>query len=386
MLVASQVERIAESSAPILSVYLNTRIKNSSRHPRTSAHLVWFRKETTAIAATLSSEDRTKFQKEADRVDLFLARRRPAEAGLAIFAAPNTWTVVPLQTSLENAISWGRPSVGQLFRLLNEHRPYGIVTVDHQAARFFVYRLGELTALGEKAFTINESEWKKKELGHVTGERVRKTRGCNRELFENRLEAQYERLCHETAEQAVRFWKECNFAGLFLAGPERLVNFIHSRIAQPFSALVVAVSDDLVNFSRNSILRRLETRIGEAEQKRQLAVVEQLLAAEGKFGTNPDEVLARLQNGSVRTLVVAADLDLHLRECAKCGFATRSADPACVSCGGGLRNVSLLEILPYLASAHHMKVEFVSGEAALLLMKSGGMGGWSRLSRMKATG
>lgn len=240
--------------------------------------------------------------------------------------------------------------------------------------------------LDEKAIDIDKSEWKKKELGHVTGEGVQKTRGSNREVYEHRLEAQYEHVCHEAAEEAERLWKQFEFAGLFLVGPDRLVGLIKSKIAQPFSPLVFSDPEDLGKFSPQAILRRLEPLVSKIEQKRQMAVVEQLLGDEGKLVVNPDEVFAQLQDGTIHTVVVASDGNLTLRECVKCGLASRSADPACSGCGGELRNVSLLEILPGLAATHHIKVEFVSGEAAKLLAKAGGIGGWSRQPSLRAAG
>ena len=386
MLPSNQIQAIADLPAPILSVYLNTMNRNSSRHPRTSVHLTWFRKQAAAVAPTLPLQDRKQFLREADRVEQFLERRRPEERALAIFASEKTWTVVPLQTNIESELQWGKPALGQLFRLLNGHPPYGVVAIDRQAARFFVYRLGELTPLGEKVFDIDVSGWTKKDLGHFAGESVRKTRGSNREVYEHRLEAQYERLCRETAEEAVSLWKKSDFEGLFLVGPDQLTNLIRTKFPQPFSPKVFSISMDIGKFSPRSILRRAKPQMVEFEQKRQLATVEQILTGAGKFETNPDEILARLQQGSIHTLVVASDLNLKLHECTQCGLAVRSADPVCTSCGGELRPASLFELLQGLAARQHTRVEFVSDEAARLLAKVGGIGGWSRQPSKKAAG
>ena len=386
MLPSNQIQAIADLPAPILSVYLNTMNRNSSRHPRTSVHLTWFRKQAAAVAPTLPLQDRKQFLREADRVEQFLERRRPEERALAIFASEKTWTVVPLQTNIESELQWGKPALGQLFRLLNGHPPYGVVAIDRQAARFFVYRLGELTPLGEKVFDIDVSGWTKKDLGHFAGESVRKTRGSNREVYEHRLEAQYERLCRETAEEAVSLWKKFDFEGLFLVGPDQLTNLIRTKFPQPFSPKVFSISMDIGKFSPRSILRRAKPQMAEFEQKRQLATVEQILTGAGKFETNPDEILARLQQGSIHTLVVASDLNLKLHECTQCGLAVRSADPVCTSCGGELRPASLFELLQGLAARQHTRVEFVSDEAARLLAKVGGIGGWSRQPSKKAAG
>ncbi len=378
------LQEITEAPIPILSVYLNTMNQDSTRHLQMAARLAWFRRRAAEVASTLPVQENKQFQKEIARVEKFLDERIPEERALAIFSGARTWTALPLHASVENALEWGKPAVGQLFRFLTEHPPYGVIVVDHQVARMFAYRLGELTPLSEKAFDIDRSEWKKKDLGHFAGERTRKTRGSNRDLYDHRLEAQYERLCHETAEEAVSLWKKFEFAGLFLVGSERLTSPIRAKLAQHLSPLVFSIPEDLAKFSERSILRRIEPRIAEFETGRQEGLVKQLQSEEGKFVTNLDEILTRLQEGSIHTLVVASDLDLNLHQCRQCGRGTRSADPACASCGGVLHETSLLEMLPVLARSHHTKVEFVSGAAAKLLAKVGGMGGWSRQPKARA--
>ena len=96
--------------------------------------------------------------------------------------------------------------------------------------------------------------------------------------------------------------------------------------------------------------------------------------------------MARLQKGTIRTLVVAADHDFQVRECAKCGALNRSSDLLCPDCGGERRNLALLDILPRLAATYGTAVQFVSGEAAEKLVVAGGMGGWVRQSTRSAAG
>jgi hypothetical protein len=61
-----------------------------------------------------------------------------------------------------------------------------------------------------------------------------------------------------------------------------------------------------------------------------MSAVKLLQASNRTAVTNPDEVLAQFQNGRIRALLVAQDLEL-VRQCPKCGFASRGADPACAA-------------------------------------------------------
>jgi Bacterial archaeo-eukaryotic release factor family 10 len=294
--------------------------------------------------------------------------------------------VIPLQTSIDHEMRWGQPAVGQLFRLLGEHDPYNVVVVDHHAARFFRLHLGELIKLDEKRYDIDKSQWKRTDLGHIASERTRKAHGPERDLYEHRLEAQYEHLYRETAERAMALSNEHGFARVFLAGPEPLLSSLRTKFPASAAARLVPVPEDLGGFSSTEIRQRLEPLVADHERKRQTAEVEQLLSAASGTVTDADEALARLQTGTICTLIVAADHDFHVRECAKCGALTRSSDLVCPDGGGERHNTTLLDILPRIAAARGTTVEFVNGEAGLKLTAAGGMGGWLRQSTRNAVG
>jgi hypothetical protein len=48
--------------------------------------------------------------------------------------------------------------------------------------------------------------------------------------------------------------------------------------------------------------------------------------------------------------------------------------------------IALLDVLPRFAAEHGTNVEFVSGEAALILARVGGVAGWLRQPRRVAAG
>jgi hypothetical protein len=384
MLHVDQLQKIAALPSPILSIYLNTRSKNASRHPRAEACLAWLRKKAASISRTLLPRDAERFLQEVRRIEGFLHGRRPEEKALAIFAGPATWMVFPLQIEVGNELAWGQPAIGQLFRLLHESKSCCIVAVDHRAARFFTYSLGELTELATKQFEVDSSQWKKKSLGHLTSGRIQKMRGPYPDRFEHRMEVQYARLCRETAEQAAALSKQYGLAQIFLAGPDRLIGPMRTQFPPAFGEFLCLVPEDLGNFSAKELFQRLEPIIAECEQKRQMAAVTRLLGTDNGAVADLDETLAQLQNGSVRSVVVSRDFDLDLRQCTKCGLASRAADPLCAACAGERRKVTFRELLPTLLAAHKTGVEVVSGKAARLLERAGGMGGWLRQAKVTA--
>ncbi|HXJ37727.1 MAG TPA: VLRF1 family aeRF1-type release factor [Candidatus Eisenbacteria bacterium] len=373
-----RIHKIAALPSPILSVYLNTANQDPSLHPIVPAPLRWFAEEAEALSRTLLPRDKIRFREQVERIERFLSLRRTQERAIAAFVGPDAWEVYPLNVGLENQLRWGKPSVGQLFRLLSDHKPYGIAVVDHHRAQFLQFHLGRLTALAEKRYEINESQWKRSDVSHVASDRMRKAHGPDRDLFEHRVVAQFERLCRQTAEQLLTLVKAHDFQGLFLVGPPRLVDSIKKHFPSALSRFVVSVAKDWGGFSQAEIYSRLEPLVADYEQMRQLTEVSEILATNDKTVADPDETLARLQAGTIRTIVFAQDHDFEVRECAKCGSVSRSGDVTCADCRGERRRISLLDVLPRLAAEQDVKVEFVKGKAAQVLARAGGLGGWLR--------
>jgi peptide subunit release factor 1 (eRF1) len=381
-----RLQEIGLLPSPVLTVYLNTANQDPSLHPVVPACLRWFTDEAEALSRTLLPRDGKRFKEPVDRFERFLSLRRPQEKALAAFMGPDIWEVLPLHICLENQLRWGKPSVSQLFRLLSEHRPYGVVVVDHHGARFFRSHLGELTTIAEKHYEVDESQWKRTDVAHIGAERTRKAHGADRDLFDHRLRVQFEHLCAETANQLLALSKKNDFAGLFLVGSHRLIDPIQKRLPPAASGLVVSVSEDMGGFSPTEILRRLEPLVADYERKRQLAEVHHVMTADSRTIRDVDETLARLQRGTIGTVLLASDHDFHVRECAKCGLVSRASDIACADCGGERRRIPLLDVLPRLSTEYGVKVEFVRGEAAQVLAKAGGIGGWLRQSKKSAAG
>jgi Bacterial archaeo-eukaryotic release factor family 10 len=201
MLTMSQLESLSQLPPPLLTAYVRTVPVEASLHGATPEYLAWLKDESRPVVESLSPTEQQLFRKQVDRIEEFLRQRQPHERSLVILAGSAVWEIVSLQREVENELHWGKPSVTQLLWLASEYKPHGIVAVDHAGARFFHYRLGEMVEDEEKKFAVDLSQWKKEELGHVTGQGVRKTRGSQREVFRNRMEGQYARLCRETAQR-----------------------------------------------------------------------------------------------------------------------------------------------------------------------------------------
>jgi Bacterial archaeo-eukaryotic release factor family 10 len=381
-----ELSRFRELPAPILSVFLNTAAPDASRHPLVQPGLAWFEEQSAAIGKGLRPREGKQFYRQAERVKRFLVGRHPQEKALVIFAGPKTWKQISLPVAVENELCWGEPRVMQLFDLYCEYPSYGVVLLDHSRVRSLIYRFGKLTQSAERRFEIDRSQWKRKDQGRIAAEHVQKSRGPQRDLYERRIEAQYARLCRTVAKETLEFSLRNDLVGIFLVGPDKLIHAVHDGLPQSYGESAVLVSENLEKDSPRQLLQRLEPFFEAYKERGEIAEVERVQAAAGRTAiTDPDEVLARLQNEEIHTLVAAREFNPDLQECTVCGTASRSADPVCALCRGTREKTNLRELLAQLVDAgQKFNIEFVSGTAAELLMRTGALGGWLREAKASA--
>ena len=372
--------------SPVLTVYVNTAGKDASRHPRVRTDLAWLLDSAETLLRTLVYADAKRCERQVNRVRRFLEERHPAEKALVIFSGVKTWQVLPLQVPLTNELQWGKPKIAPLLPLLRGHRRYAVVAMDQKAARFFEFANSEVLLLGTKQFEIDASQWKRKDHGRVATERVLNSRGPLRDVYEHHIEARYKQLCHEISEEIASLSKKNKFDGVFLVGPDRLIQAVREKIPRPLVGSSVLVQENFGGSSPRQLQRRLQPIVDSYEQEQQLSAVKLLQASNQAAVTNPDEVLAHLQNGRISSLVVARDFDLALRQCPRCGLASSVADRVCADCGVERQEITLAELLARVLPTQGVTIEFVNGDAAQLLLHSGGLGGWLRVGRSAAAG
>jgi hypothetical protein len=378
MLTMNQLESMTQLTPPLLTAYVST--PSAERHMQAiePVYLRWLKKEAKIAAGSATQNEQELMKEQISRVEHFLRSRTPSEKGLVLLAGSGEWVVVPLDQPVENELHWGKPALSQLFWMLSADNPYCIVVLDQTGARFFRYRLAELAATGHMDFVIDTSQWKKKELGHVTGQNVHKSRGSQRDTHRHRMDAQFARLSRKVVERTIERCKREKDKAVFLVGMVRLILPIEANLPKGFPCAVQTIPEYLAHLSLPELQTRLESHIREWEERQQQNMVEQLLGDARDSVVGFDETLALLQKGKIRTLVIAQGLDQNLRQCSECGWIDRFADPLCPKCQRERFGVSLRDVLPELAWRTKTQVEVVSGKAAEKLSASGGMGGWLR--------
>jgi hypothetical protein len=272
-----------------------------------------------------------------------------------------------------------------LLWLLEEHKPYGIVSVSKKRARFFIYWLGEMLALED--IECISAPTKEKEMGPTARAfGVRVSRGTNRDVFEHHQDAQYSRYYRKIAEKIERWCEAEHLQSLFLLGLGEARAAIQAEIAANLRGKVVSVEEDLGWASIAELHHRIEPIVVKHELEREAALVDRLLSSEPGVVVGIDETLVLLQEGKLRILVVVKGLDADLKRCSECLWTDRTTDPKCPACGRERYPATLRDVLPGLARRYNVSMELVSGEAGQKLQKAGGMGAWLREFERKEYG
>jgi hypothetical protein len=385
MLKPDLIESLPDLPVPVLTVYLDTNRAKSTNRVLEPAYLISLKSQAKLLEEKMAPEDREPFREQLARVEAYLRLHPPHTKGAVVFSGQNSWEFVPLEAEVEDEVHWGAPDLAQLFWLLDEHKPYGIVIVGRKRAQFFVYWLGELLELEDKEFTLEPS--KEKEMGPVARSGgVRMSRGTDRDVFEHHLDAQYARYYRQIARN-IHVWSGAeNFQSMFLLAPLEMVHAIHKELPETLREKVMLVEEDLGWVSRADLHKWIEPIVMKHEVERKAMIVDELLTEDRSHLVGLDETLARLQQGRVRNLVVVKGLDASLKRCGECLWIDRTVDLVCPACGRERHSVTLRDVLPELVRQYKVSVEVVSGEAGDKLKAAGGMGAWLREFERKEYG
>ena len=377
MVTMDRLDTLSRMASPLLTAYIYANPSEASQHSLAPAGVAWLKTEGRVVANGLPAEGQEAFLEQLNRVEEFLRDHLPHERSLVIFAGPSGWETIPLQIEVQNEIHWGKPALGQLLWTVGEHKTHGVVVVDHTGAKFFQYWFGELTQHKEKKFEVDASEWKQKDMGHVTAmKQSQRSHGTQRDTFAKRVDNSYAHFCIETAHEAAAFCAEKGLTALFLCGPDRLIKTVERKLPKNLKQSIVAFDQDLAHLTLPEMVKHLEPHIEAWERKHEAELIAAVTSGEGGTVAGVDKTLAQLQGGKVRTLVVARGLNPVLHRCMQCGRTDRSGSSMCAVCGGERRDITFEEMLPELTRRQGLQIHVVSNGAAEALKGAGGIAGW----------
>lgn len=370
---------LASMPGPVLTVYLAT---NPLRHlNRNCDHGCsrWFGSHAKQLLTATDISEQDLLLRQIKRVKHFLKESLPESRGVALFAGPDAWHVIPLPSEPENDIAWGKPKLWQLIAIAQRHQPWCIATVDRSGARLFLFQYAELTPMATLEFHVDPTHWKRLQGFHSAERNVGMAHGAQRDLFERRYETQHARFLSEVAHRVLRTCESNGLNRILLLGPRRSIAAIEQKLPSSLRKQAVQIphlwhgSDSMIALSH-----RVEEILQGFEGDRKARKIMELGERGRAIVTGAEETLSMLQRGRLSLLIAEETFNPILGYCSTCDHANATSTSNCPRCQRPVVQQSMHEILPQLLIRHGCESEFVSGKAADRLHKMGSMGGWLR--------
>ena len=388
MLDTHRVRLLARISPPVLTAYMDTNPATRRNQGHPPGYLAWLKTSARGLEDRVPPSERTTFREDVRRLDRHLQNQPPRVRGLVAFSGRRSWELLPLQVKVDDELHWGPPALKQLFWLLDEHPPAGIVVVSRAEARLFRVWMGEVVEESRATIVLDRSAWRKKHLVGPSHPGIGKRRGVQRDRLARRVEAQYARFAVELANRVQRWSERHRLRPVLLVGPSAIINAAFAALPVAFRPRVALRRENLSQLSPAALYARVGPILTRWQRDDEVARVEALLSAAGsdRVAAGVDQALAGLQEGRVRELVIARGIDGGVRQCEQCGWADRSADPRCARCGGPRRTVPVRVVLPELARGRRVSIDVVAGRAAQRLRRVEGVAAWLDSNRRGTRG
>lgn len=347
--------------ALVTSCYLDVDGANHVRHADVLRELDRLLREARA-RANGSSSLATDLRRIEEHVRGGIDRSRTR--GLVMFScsAHDFWRVVELPVPVRSQVVINHtPAVRQLEVVVDEYERFGVLLVDRQRARMFVFELGELI---ESSAMIDELPRGDDDDHSYTKDQVR-----------DHVAARAHQHLRAAARVAFRVFQEQGFERLVLGASDEIASELESVLHPYLRERVVARCGIPVHASDEEIRQAALEVEAAVERRKEAEVVARLREAVGaghRGAAGLDATLQALVERRVETLLVSSGFAHAGWRCDGCGWMGRLGR-ACPACQAEMRQVDdVVEEAVEEALAQSCRVEMCVGNADLDVL--GGIG------------
>ena len=302
-----QLAAFTPTDLPVLSLYLNAQ---SDQHGRDS-FASFVRKELPARAKTyqLRSPARESFDRDAERIKKYLHDEvQPSTNGLAIFAcagAEEFFEAVQLEAPITEHQLYvdHQPHLYPLTRVLDQYPRYAVLVADTNAARLFVFGIGE---------RLNTEQ--------IHNTKVSRTAagGWSQARYQRHVENYHLLHAKEVVEALSRVVQQDKVERIILAGDEVIIPVLREQMPPQLLDKVIDVLRLDMTTPEHEIVQAALVALRKQDAKDDEEKVGRLLdefRSGGLAVVGAHDTLAALANGQVDELVISATLeDLHIEE------------------------------------------------------------------------
>ncbi len=350
-LVSFRSERV-----PVLSLYLNV----DPTQQTTDQYRLTLRSLLKEVAGEAKAADIEAVERYFDFEYDWQGR------GVAVFScqAADFWRSYSLAVPVHNYTYVShRPYIKPLTDVLDAYGRYGVIVVDSEGSRMFLFNLGELV----EATGILGEEVRRTKHGGASG--VTGMRGGMTARTARRGEAVVQRNLKEMAEATEVFCSNNGCHRLVLAGTE-------ANVSQFLDVLPRAMQDRVIgSFTvdpaapSSEVQARSMDLIEEVARQREQELVDGLIAGwkRGSGATaGVSDTLAALQEHRAGTLLVSAGYETLGYRCQNCRYLMLTERDECPLCGGRVEHVEdLVDTMTHRALEQGVEVEIVRGSEKL---------------------
>lgn len=307
------------STAPVLSVYLNTDATQGTREA------LKLRLRTLLKGVNLP-------QDEAAILKYFEHEREWTGRSVAMFscAARGFFRPILFAVPVRSRVYVGdHPYFKPLADLLDAYGGYGVALVDKQGARLFLFHIGEL-----------------REQEGILGEEVRHTKRGGASTMPGRRggvagrtdheDETIERNLRDAAAFAARFFEDNHVRRVLVGGTDDTLAQFRGHLPKSWQSLVVGTFPMSMNANHAEVQARALEIGKQAEQSRESRLVDRMITSAAKASggvVRLEDTLSAVHNGRVQTLIVREGLRAKGWQCKGCGFVTAQEMETCPFCG-----------------------------------------------------
>lgn len=290
--------RIAPTSLPVLSVYLNTEVNGTGR----PTHGVFLRKELPQRVRTYAerSPERESLDRDCERIEKYLSEElQPSTRGVALFACSGAGLFeaiqLPVPFAEHRVVVSDRPHLYPLARLDESYPRYAALVVDTNTARIFVFGTGAVL----ESLDVQNPKTKHMKAG-----------GWSQARFQRHVDNVHLHHAKEVVERLDQIVSAEHIEHVVVAGDEVIVPLLKEQLPERLRAKLIDVLRLDIRSPEHKVLAATLEALRRKDEETDEAVVQGLIddyRAGGLALVGPEPVREALERGQVDTLVIAAE-------------------------------------------------------------------------------
>jgi peptide subunit release factor 1 (eRF1) len=347
-----QLERFDSAGARVLSLSLNL----DPARQATRSYRIAFKSLVKELSATLTEAERADLAREAQRVTEWFDQWEPQALGLILFSCTprDLWLTYSVHPTVQDHLAFEvRPDIAALAELVDDYERVAVALVSKDKARLFTVVAGAI----EEKIAVEDFVPGKTDVG-----------GWKKSKIQRHHEQHVLWHLKKVVTRLSQLKSRHNFDRLILMGPVEATSELQELLPHELKTCVAAVVPAEQHVTDAAILEKtieVERRLEADAEDRLVSQVIDTAGPGGRATRGVDATLEALWVGDVRTLLIAAALQLAGTECSNCRRLHRGNSPTCQSCGAPARPLrDFVHQLEGRAVGQSARVEVVHGVAA----------------------